>query len=253
MNKILYIIALFFVTINVAQNDDAFNKANTFYNKGKFQEAIFAYESILENNVHSAELYFNLANSYYKLNSIAPSIYYYEKALQLSPNDVDIKNNLSFAQNMTIDAIDKVPEVGFSRLVNKITNSYSFDVWAKISIVCIMLFVVLFLVYYFAYETLKKRLSFIGSFILLFLALITLFFAFQKSAIDKKNNPAIVFAQESDVKVEPNLRSESAFQLHEGTKIQVIETYNDTWTKIQIANGKTGWITSEDIKLLNDI
>lgn len=253
MNKILYIIALFFVTISVAQNSDAFNKANVFYNEGKFQDAISTYESILENNVHSAELYFNLANSYYKLNRIAPSIYYYEKALQLSPNDVDIKNNLSFAQNMTIDAIDKVPEVGFSRLVKKITNSYSFDVWAKIAIVCVMLFVILFLVYYFAYETLKKRLSFIGSFILLFMAFITVFFAFQKSAIDKKNNPAIVFSQESDVKTEPNLRSESAFQLHEGTKIQVIETYNDTWVKIQIANGKTGWITSEDIKLLNDI
>jgi tetratricopeptide (TPR) repeat protein len=253
MNKIKYILAFFITTITIAQNDDTFNKGNTLYNEGKFQEAITMYESILTNNVHSAELYFNLANSYYKLNRVAPSIYYYEKALQLSPNDTDIKNNLAFAQNMTIDAIEKVPEVGFSKFIKGITNTFGFDVWAMLAIVCVVLFVILFLVYYFTFSTLKKRMLFVSSFVLLFFAFITLFFAFQKNAIDKKNNPAIVFSQESDVRTEPNLRSESAFQLHEGTKVQVLENYNNTWTKIQIANGKTGWIATDDIKLLKDI
>ncbi|MCB0461268.1 MAG: tetratricopeptide repeat protein [Flavobacteriaceae bacterium] len=253
MNKIKYILAFFITTITIAQNDDIFNKGNAFYNEGKFQEAITMYESILTNNVHSAELYFNLANSYYKLNRIAPSIFYYEKALQLEPKDSDILNNLAFAQNMTIDAIEKVPEVGFSKFVKGITNTFSIDVWAIISVSFVVLFVFLFLGYYFSYSTVKKRLAFVSSFVILFFAFIALFFAFQKNAIDKKNNPAIVFSQESDVRTEPNLRSESAFQLHEGTKVQVLENYNNTWTKIQIANGKTGWIAADDIKLLKDI
>ena len=253
MKQIAHIFIFLFASITIAQNDAAFNKGNTLYNEGKFQEAITAYESILTNDVHSAELYFNLANSYYKLNRIAPSIYYYEKALQLSPKDTDIKNNLAFAQNMTIDAIEKVPEVGFSKLIKGITNTFSFDVWAMISVSGVILFVILFLGYYFAYSTLKKRLSFVSSFVVLSIAFIALFFAFQKQAIDKNDNPAIVFSQESDVKTEPNLRSESAFQVHEGTKVQVLESYDDTWTKIEIANGKTGWIATEDIKLLNDI
>jgi tetratricopeptide (TPR) repeat protein len=252
MNKILYILTFFFATITMAQNDDAFSKGNTLYNEGKFQEAITTYESILATKVHSTELYFNLANSYYKLNRIAPSIYYYEKALQLSPKDADIINNLSFAQNMTIDAIEKVPEVGFYRLVNVITNAFSFDTWSMFSVTFAILFVILFLAYYFAYTTLKKRVSFVSSFVVLFLAMFSLFFAFQKQTMDKKDNPAIVFAQESDVKSEPNLRSESAFQLHEGTKIQVIDRYKDTWVKIQLDNGKTGWIPIEDIKLFNN-
>jgi len=253
MKQIAYILIFFFTVITIAQNDDTFSKGNALYNEGKFQDAISTYESILDNDVHSAELYFNLANSYYKLNRVAPSIYYYEKALQLSPNDIDIKNNLSFAQNMTIDAIEILPETGFSKFVNSIINRFSFDVWAKLSIVCIILFVVLFLIYYFSYTTLKKRISFVSSFIILGIALGALFFAFQKFGIDKKDNPAIVFAQESEVKIDPNLRSESAFQLHEGTKVQVLENYNDSWTKIEIANGKNGWILTEDIKPLNSI
>jgi tetratricopeptide (TPR) repeat protein len=253
MNKVFYIWAIFFTTVVFAQHEETFNKANSLYNDGKFREAITVYESILSNNVHSAELYYNLANSYYKLNQIAPSIYYYEKALQISPHDPDIINNLTFAQNMTIDAIDKVPEVGFSKFVNTIANTFHFDTWAIFSISCVVLFVILFLTYYFAYNTTSKRLSFVSSFVVLFIGLITLFFAFQKQALDQKDNPAIVFSQESEVKTEPNLRSESAFQVHEGTKVQVLDTYNDKWTKIQIANGKTGWIASQDIKLLKDI
>lgn len=253
MKNIAYILTFFCVAISFAQHDDAFNKGNSLYNDGKYQEAIITYETILANDVHSAELYFNLANSYYKLNRIAPSNYYYEKALLLAPKDSDIKNNLVFAQNMTIDAIEVLPEVGFSKLTKNVTNTFSFDTWAILSIVCVILFVILFLAYYVSYTTIKKRLSFVSSFTMLCLAFITLFFAFQKYSFDKKNNPAIVFEQESNVKTEPNLRSENAFKLHEGTKVQVLDNYNDTWTKIEIANGKTGWIASEDIRLLNDI
>lgn len=253
MNKLVYILTFFFATVTIAQNDDLFNNANSLYNEGKYQEAIKAYESIISNDVHSSELYYNLANSYYKLNRIAPSIYYYEKALQISPKDSDILNNLAFAQNMTIDAIEKVPEVGFTKFIKGITNTFHFDTWAMISVCCVMLFVILFLGYYFAYSTVKKRMMFVSSFVVLFISFVSLFFAFQKQTLDKKDNPAIVFSQESDVKTEPNLRSESAFQVHEGTKVQVIESYNDTWTRIQIANGKTGWIAKADIKLLKDI
>lgn len=253
MNKLVYIFTFFFAIASFAQNDDLFNEGNSLYNEGKFQEAIRAYESILSNDVHSSELYYNLANSYYKLNRIAPSIYYYEKALQLAPKDAEILNNLAFAQNMTIDAIEKIPEVGFSKFVKRITNTFNFDTWAMISVCSVVLFVTLFLGYYFAFSTVKKRMMFVSSFVVLFISFVSLFFAFQKQTLDIKDNPAIVFSQESEVKTEPNLRSESAFQVHEGTKVQVLEKYNDTWIKIQIANGKTGWIASDDIKLLKDI
>lgn len=236
--------------ISIAQNSQLFTNGNSLYNDGKFIEAIKSYELILENGVHSSELYFNLANAYYKLNKIAPSIYYYEKAKQLSPNDKDIESNLSFAQNMTIDAIDNIPETGFSKILKSTTNLFDFDVWAMFSVAFVLLFVILFLVYYFSYSTVTKRLAFLGSFGVLFLAIFTLFLAFQKNSYNQKDKPAIIFAQESTVKNEPNLRSETAFILHEGTKVQILETYKKDWTKVKIANGKTGWIANTDIKAL---
>lgn len=244
----LYIFSISF--FSGGQEITLFEQANKLYNDGKYAEAISAYESILKKKQHSTELYFNLANAHYKLNNPAPSIYYYEKALLLSPNNKEVLNNLSFAQNMTIDAIDKVPEVGFSRIFKNIVITASTDTWAKIAIGSVFIFVILFLVYHFAYSTSRKRIAFVVSFLSLFLALFSLVMAYQKHHLDQKNNPAIVFAQESRVKADPNTTSEEVFRLHEGTKVQVLETYND-WSKIELTDKSTGWVPSENIKLLN--
>lgn len=250
MKKLIYIITLLIGITAIGQNDDLFARGNDLYNNGEFQDAIDTYESILETEFHSAELYFNLANAYYKLNRIAPSIYNYEKALQLSPNDKDIINNMAFAKNMTIDAIEAIPEMGFSKISNNLINKFSFDNWAKFSVIGVVLFVILFLAYYFSYSSFRKRLAFIGSVVTFIAALVMLAFAFQKYEFDENDNPAIIFAHESEIKSEPNLRSESTFKLHEGTKVQVIENYGKNWVKIKLVDGKTGWISSEDIKVL---
>ncbi|WP_053990756.1 tetratricopeptide repeat protein [Mangrovimonas sp. TPBH4] len=249
MKKLFLIISILTTALGFSQNDSLFEQGNKLYNDGDYAEAIEKYETILNNGEHSAELYFNLGNANYKLNNIAPSIFYYEKALQLAPNDKEIQNNIAFAKNMTIDAIDVIPEVGLSKIVNGATRSLGFDGWAYIAVVGMLIFVVLYLYYYFSYSTVTKRITFVASFAFLGITLIALTFAFHRYELQKRDQPAIVFAEESQVKSEPNLRSEEAFRLHEGTKVQVLDTLND-WKKIKLTDGKTGWISSNDIRLL---
>jgi len=237
-------------TVGFSQSNASFKQANELYNTGFYQEAIAGYFSILESNAHSAELYFNLANCYYKLNEIGPSIFYYEKALQLAPNDQDIINNLGYAQKMTIDAIQEVPENGVSKFINKTLNSLSVDGWAFRSVGLVFLFVILFLGYYLSHSESKKRLFFVSSSIVLMVLITTLILLFKKERLDDKTNPAIVFVKEAEVKAEPNLRSETAFTLHEGTKVLVIEAYNADWSKIKLSNGETGWVSNSELKAL---
>ncbi|WP_282122649.1 tetratricopeptide repeat protein [Algibacter mikhailovii] len=251
MKHIIYILSFLLPFFGGAQNQDLFDKANAFYNDGKYAEAIDNYQAILETGYHSADLYFNLGNANYKLNNIAPSIYFYEKALILAPNDSDIKANIAFAKNMTIDVIDHIPEAGLAKIIKNITNTMSFDAWAIISVVLVFCYVVLVLGYYFAYSTMRKRFAFISSLVALLFVCITLSLAFHKYNLDQKDNPAIVFVQESKVKNTPNPNGEEAFRLHEGTKVQVLESYNN-WQKIKLTDGKTGWVTAEDVKLLKD-
>ncbi|WCO01880.1 SH3 domain-containing protein [Psychroserpens ponticola] len=251
MKQLIYILTFFGSILTFAQNNQLFEAANTLYNDANYTEALEKYKTVLDSGEHSAELYFNMANAHYKLNHIAPSIYYYEKALLLKPHDKDIKNNIAFARNMTVDAIDFVPEVGISKLIRNVTNMLSFDAWAKTAVVLVMLFVMLFIAYSFTDSTSKKRFTFLTSNLSLLLAIMSLSFAFHKYKLVNNNQPAIVFAQETKIKTEPNLRSAEAFVLHEGTKVQVLDTVSN-WKKIKLSDGKTGWIAKDDIKTLKN-
>ena len=251
MKQLLFIILFYFSLIANAQSNELFDKANEQYNEGKYQEAINNYLKIAEGKEHSSALYFNLGNSYYKLNQIAPSIYYYEKALQLSPNDNDIKNNLLFAQNMTVDSFEVLPQTGLTKIIQNIIGKLSYHSWAILAIVFMILFVAGFLFYYFSMYQDKKRLFFVISIVSLIICLSCLLFAFNQSRYLKKQNPAIIFAQEIGVNAEPNNRSEEVFILHEGTKVNVEDKMGD-WKKIRLVDGKTGWISSTEIKEIKD-
>jgi uncharacterized protein YgiM (DUF1202 family) len=85
---------------------------------------------------------------------------------------------------------------------------------------------------------------------LLFTVLAVIFAYIQFSKFES-DQPAIVFSEEVAIKSEPNNRSQAIFTLHAGTKVNVLEQLND-WKKIEIADGTTGWIPSDDIRVLKD-
>ena len=251
MKQLLTIIVMLIAFLGNAQNEALFNRATETYNNGDYQKAIDFYSEILDNGEHSAELYFNLGNAYYKLNQIAPSIYNYERALLLSPNDKEIKNNLIYARNMTLDTIEVMPETGLSKIYNAITGIMTFDQWSYTAVLFMFLFVLLYIAfYYFKYAT-KKRIAFIGSIVSLFISVMAVVFAFVQYNDFTADQPAIVFDSEVQIMAEPNKRSEPIFILHEGTKVNVLDELNE-WKKIKIVDGKSGWVTSESIKLLKD-
>lgn len=241
-------LVLIFVLISgicFAQN--GFEKGNALYQKGQYQAAIDAYQSVLDGKQQSAELYFNLANCYYKLNKVAPAIYNYEKALVLHPGDSEIKNNLKFAQKMTIDEIKEVPKVGFAKLLRDFTGIFHYDTWAVVAVSFSVLFLLFFVGYYFSQTTLSKRIFFIGMFVLVFLILISILAAVFEKDHDRSERPAIVFAESAEVKSEPKASGSDVFVLHEGTKVYVLESLDD-WRKVALTDGSEGWIESSAIR-----
>lgn len=248
MKHLFYLIMLFTLPI-LGQNLNHFEEGNKAYNEGEYQAAINSYEKILENGETSAEVYFNLGNAHYKLNNIAPSVYYYEKALQLNPNDKDIRDNLAFAQNMVLDDIEEEESTGLAGLWRDSVSVLGYNQWAWLAVTCSILFAVLFLVYYFSRKTFLKRLFFTLSMVLIFFSVLSVVFAFQQKEYATGGQYAIIFSEEAGVRGEPTLRGEEIFTLHEGTKIEVLETYQD-WIRFELANGIQGWMDKNYIKLL---
>jgi hypothetical protein len=244
MKQILYIFLLLTQVI-FAQN--GFETGNDLYQKGKYNEAVGAYENVLKTNKQSAELYFNLGNCYYKLNKVAPAIYNYEKALVLSPNDKDVQTNLRFAQKRTIDEVKVIPKVGFAKLLRDFTGIYHYNTWAWISVSFSVLFLLSFIGYYFSQLTVSKRIFFFGMFIMFVLLLISVSAAIFENSHFKNERPAVVFAEMVEVKAEPQKLATNVVTLHEGTKVFVKETV-ESWKKIQLTDGTEGWIQTSAIK-----
>lgn len=232
----------------MGQNQDSlFVAANKSYQQEKYMEALQSYQEIEKMELESADLYFNMANIYYKTNQVAPAVYYYEKALKLTPNDRDILFNLEFANRMILDNIEPLPKSLWQKFMDTVILKFTYETWSKIAVGLAFLFAVLFLMYHFSYSTSKKRVFFITSILSVILVTTCLFFAYRNKHYIDNNIEAIIFSNAANVKSAPTKSSEVYFELHEGTKVIILESL-DNWKKIKIADGKMGWIDTNALK-----
>lgn len=227
--------------------DSLFASANKLYQQERYIEALEQYQSIEKMELESASLYFNMANIYYRTNQVAPAVYYYEKALKLDPNDKDIRFNLGFANNMILDNIEPLPKSLWQKFMEGVILRFTYETWSRIAVGLAFLFAVLFLMYHFSYSTGKKRFYFITSILSVIFVTTSLFFAYRNKHHMNTNIEAIIFAPAAEVKNAPTKSSEIYFELHEGTKVHILETL-DNWKKIKIADGKMGWIDTAALK-----
>jgi tetratricopeptide (TPR) repeat protein len=234
--------------LGIAQNADSlFVQGNELYRQEKYDQALKAYQEIDSLEQESWALFYNMGNIHYKMNRVAPAIYYYEKALKLRPDQQDVLFNLEFANQMVLDNIEPLPRNLGQRFMDAVILKLTYDTWSKIAVGLAFLFALLFLMYHFSYSTGKKRFYFISSIISVVLVTTFVFFAFRNQLYVKNNIEAIIFAAEAEVMNAPTNTSDIYFELHEGTKVTVLESL-DNWKKIQIADGKVGWIDQKHLK-----
>ena len=252
MKKIIILFSFFFCGIIFSQteNEVSFKSGVELYNKGDYNEAINLFFKIINNGEHSDELYFNLGNSYYKLNDIPNSIYYFEKALKLSPKDKDILNNLTYSQNMLIDKIDLLPSNQLSDFFNYISDFFSIKQWLIIGTIFLYFFLILFVIYFFKRDSNTKKNYFTLSSTFFLLTIIFILTGIIKFENQKSDIQAIIFEKKIDFRTEPNYRSEIQFNLHEGTKVNIIEELDD-WVLVELSNGASGWMESKSIKKID--
>ncbi len=78
-------------------------------------------------------------------------------------------------------------------------------------------------------------------------------FAVVFAAVEKREltqaSEAIVMVQAASVKSAPEKEGSDIFILHEGTKVEVLSSY-DGWTEIMIADGNKGWVPADSVELI---
>jgi uncharacterized membrane protein len=130
--------------------------------------------------------------------------------------------------------------------VKKIKYLFSADVWAWISIILVAVVAVLMLGFRFGSSLRSRKTSFVLACVVLLFAFVSFAFSLsvRKDAI--KEDSAIVMAPVASVKSSPGEAGKSIFVLHEGTKVSLLDELAE-WTKIELSDGRQGWIAAESI------
>lgn len=255
--KIFYTLVLYIVGMNMVFAQDLVKQANSEYEKDHYDKAIELYEKAAAQYGTSSDLYYNIANSYYRMGNLGDAILYYEKALKFDPDNEEARNNLEFVNDKANVRLDD----GASFFTDKFTNwvlGRSSNSWAVISAVFFLIFIVALLAYIFMDNVMIRKIGFFGGGAVLVLMVITLIFTFMAKSHTAENKYAIVVVPSSTLSTSPRQpkdKTEEAFLLNEGFKVEVLDSVKNgegksavKWLDVRTADSHRAWIKADDVK-----
>lgn len=222
-------------------------EAENAYNSEDYAKAIELYESVLKSHGESANVYYNLGNAYYKAGKLAPAILNYERCLLLNPGDSDARFNLELVRQRTTDKIEPLGEFFLSKWFHAIQDKGSSNSWAKLGVVCFILFIGCLVLFFFSRWIRLKKVGFYCGLCLLVAVVVSNIFASHQKEEMLTRDRAIVFSPTVTVKSSPDASGTDLFILHEGTDVTIKSTLGE-WSEIVLADGNVGWMPSKDIQ-----
>ncbi len=232
-----------------ASLDALWDRANTLYINGDSNGAAVLYDSILARGYAGSKLYYNLGNAHFKANRIGKAVVNYNKALKLAPYDSDIEYNLAVANSYVKDRIETVPEFFISGWLRQLRTRLTSNVWAVISLGLLAAIAACVLLYMLARGKGRRKAGFFTAIFLVLLLAVSVSFSVKQRNEFLNASQAVVITPAVSVKSSPERSSKELFIIHEGTKVNILTTY-DAWTEITIADGNKGWILTEAIELI---
>lgn len=251
MRSVLIIFRILIVAVMMAfpayGQESELKEAEAAYNGEDYPKAIEMYEAVLQKYGESANVYYNLGNAYYKAGKLAPAILNYERCLLLNPGDSDARFNLELVRQRTTDKIEPLGEFFLSKWFHAIQDRGSSNSWAKLGVVCFILFIGCLVLFFFSRWIRLKKIGFYCGLCLLVAVIVSNIFAGNQKEEMLSRDRAIVFSPTVTVKSSPDVSGTDLFVLHEGTDVTIKSTLGD-WSEIVLADGNVGWMPSKDIQ-----
>lgn len=232
---------------DAAARDAAFRRGNEAYFRGKYPEAIEAYEQVVALGVRSIDLYYNLGNAFLKSGQLGPAIYNYERALEQQADAEDVLYNLATAREAAkklgedrLVGIEAMP--AWQRLIKPV--SLSLVTWLFVGFY-LGLFALLVALRYAPPGFLRVVLITLLGFVALF-ALTSGAVLGGKLYLEERVKEVIVLPNQLPVKEGPDVNFTTLFTVHAGLKARLVERDQD-WLRIRLANGLEGWVRERDL------
>ena len=225
-----------------AEWSEALYRANEAYATNRYAVAAVLYERLVQSGLRNGHLYYNLGNSLVRSGRLGRGIAAYLGAARLLPRDGDVQANLGYARQNAKDAIDPVEP---SALLHTLFF-WHYGLSTREALLLAGLISVLFwaglIVRMFRRESEALRWAVVGLFMLLL-------------ASGGSLAVRVLWPTEVAVVVGPEIKVRSGtardatvlFELHEGAEVELLGE-EPGWLKIQLADGKRGWLKAEGLE-----
>lgn len=237
------------LSVGAQSNRDLFQNGNQAYQQGRYDEAITAYQAIIDRQVRNADVFYNLGNAWFKKGEVARAILSYERAVKLRPRDRDLRQNLQFARNQIIDKIDNPnPSILFS-LLGRIHGYLTVNEWTLGASLFATLLCLLIVIRMFLISPLARDVNLYALVVVSAIVVVTLAFLGFKVAETFYSEDAIIMAAKVEIRSGPAQTYTMLMQVHAGLKVDVVQKL-EGWTQVRLVNGYEGWVPAEAIAII---
>ena len=256
MKQVIIIILLTLLALPVMASNANIDRANQAYKQELYNEALKLYLQEAEKTGVSSALYCNIGDTYYRLKDNVHAVLFYERALLLDPSNNDARFNLDFVRSK-MQLPDDAGDSWFSNWVDQMVSRLSSNTWAVIAIITFLLFLAGVAVYMFMDNVLMRKIGFFGGAVVLVLSILANLAAFHVYHKATGGNGAIVMPEKvvlSKAPREPRDKDQEAFELQQGTRVEIVDTIVDPttgkWLQVSTAGGHKAWINAKDIEVI---
>ncbi len=222
-------------------------EAHGYYEDGRLNEAAQAYQSILDSGVTNGWLHYDLGNALFRQGKLGEAILEYERALRYLPRFGDLRHNLEYARNLTVDEVLRPAKsegvVGFVYDLHSKLNLRE-SLWTVALLWWI--FVILLILGWFTGWS--DRLTWLRRAVMALL-LIGMVSTTIKIIQFETVQEGVIIAPEIEAKTGPGADYSPTAVLHEGTKVRIGE-FRSGWVRIRLPNNITGWISRDNLGLI---
>ena len=251
MKRYIFVLSLALVSVltQAASLAEMKTLADTAYVQSDYEKAVKLYGKLAKQSPN-AEVYYNLGCAYYRLDDIAHSILWFERALKLDPSNKDVLFNLELARTKTIDKIVPQHEFILFTYFRSLTNWFSLRTWTIVGLLSFVLMLVCLLLFWGSDSLLVRKLAFSSAVLLLLVSVLSNVCAMKQKDFKQVHTSGIITAPAVTVKSTPADNGNDLFVLHEGSKVEILDSSLKEWCEVSIADGKQGWIQKKCFDLI---
>ncbi len=220
--------------------------ADAAYERGRYKEALGAYDALVAEGYGSKKLYTNAGLSAYESEQYAEAILYFEKARKWGRNNKVINSAIENCQKKLDHRWTDLKGFFLLNWGLAIRDMWRSTIWAVLSILFAF---AASMSYYFLHTERESKLPRSAPFVMSFLCMVSLIFGAWRAKYEFRPNEGVITEASQELYAAPESIAKTIRKIPPGTKVKTRDQLGE-WRLIILPNLEEGWVKEEVIRFI---